>query len=624
MWAMVISALFSLGSGFCLLAVAVFVAFFYEQVAISGQTVMAALLMAGAMVPLLGMVIFEVGHGRALSGFGDMRRRHGVVGRAIVGLFASAVFSFLNPLLMIPFAICALMSWLLCGFAARRMAGESKWAFLPQEAVAFLSGRDQRAVDLANAPPQDGALLDASRRAVALCGLIGSFALGSWLVAQEVINIAAMATIALITGWSADAFAVFFRQVARCNPEMAQRATSVRLLPAPYSLEEDETALVVSYLSLRDRHGKALLSDVSFRAEPGTIIGLSGDSFAGKSLLFKALQAPHDLTDLSVEGYVALHGQPLWTRSAEERSLSSVLVPPTPVNVPGSGAQNLTCFLDGDHVARARRALQQLVFTADTVDHIQNVKDVRQLSITEQKALSLARALALRPSLYLFDRPEDGASESLLVAFGQKLRADARLGHITLMITENRQLLDQCDHLLMMQNGRVIEFAPTKDIHARQATGWNRFVIARDLDSEEALDGWICSHFRRDGDEANRRAVCMVANELLSLACQSDMAPPVTTETVTFEFKHFVGKCQLRMIDQRLALSSGALQKAREAAETSVDGERLSPLAKIMRDSLEVQSSTQDGDGTLLVSVKTYDPRLLPSRTVSQDATAKR
>ncbi|MBO9396354.1 ATP-binding cassette domain-containing protein [Shimia sp. R9_2] len=626
MWATAISILFSLGSGLCLLSVAIFVVFFYEQVALNGQTLLAALLAVGAVVPLLGMIIFEVGHSRALAGYRYMRLRHAVTGRAVVGLFACAIFAVFSPYLAVPFVLTAALSWLFCGVVAQKMRSESMWEFLPQEAVAFLSGRDQRAVDLANAARGDSAFLDATQSALALCGLIGGFAMASWLVAQDVLNVAAIATIALVTCWSADAFAAFFRQISRADPELQHRAAEVRQLPAPYSAdaEGDDTALIVSHLSVRTPDGTPLLSDVSFRAEPGTIIGLSGDSFSGKSLLLRALHAPHDLEGLLVEGHVALQGTGLWARQTEARALSSALVGPIPLSVPGGGANNLSCFIGDLQLQRARKALQNLVFTADTVDRIQNASDVTQLSCTEQKALALARALALRPGLYLLDRPEDGASESLLVALGQRLKSDARLGHITLMITENRQLLEQCDQLLMMQNGRIIEFAATSDIRERQASGWHRFVTPRSLESEEALDGWICSHFRREGDEANRRAVCMVANEMLSLACQSGIETHTEADSLSFEFKHFVGKCQIRMIDSRLALSSGAIQKAKTAADTSVDGERLSPLAKIMRDSLDVESSASDGGGILLVAIKTYDPRLLSSRKVSQDAPRQR
>ncbi|MBO9478207.1 ABC transporter ATP-binding protein [Shimia sp. R11_0] len=622
-WAAFISVLFSMGAGVCLLATAVFIAFFYDQVALNQQSILAPLLFAGALVPIIGILIFDVGHARALAGYRYMRLRHAALGRAVVGLLAGTVLAMLDLRLVLPFVLGGALAWGLSRLADRGLPGEPLWAFVPQEAVSFLSGRDQRAVDMANAARGESPLFTALCRALGLSTLIGALALASWLTAQDVLDLSAVATVALITAWSVQAFIAVFRQNTRHDPENTHRAVEVVSLPAPYVSEdaETDTALIVSHLSVRAPDGRLLLTDVSFQAEPGAIIGICGDSFSAKSLLMRALHAPHDMTGLSVRGHVALHGTPLWERHAHERQLSSVFVPPELLSVPGGGANNLTCFADEAQVTRARRVLQSLVFTADTVNRIETTTDVTHLSRTEQKALSLARALALRPQLYLFDRPEDGANETLMTALSDRIRAESRLGHISLIITENRRLLEACDHLLMMQNGRVIEFAPTAEIRARQSSGWNRFVCPRDLDQEEALDGWVCSQFRRDGDEANRRAVCMVANEMLSVACQTAPGPEYAADQLSFEFKHFAGHCQLKMIDTRLALSSGAMQKARAAAQTSVEGERLSPLAKITRDCLEVETGATQGDGHLLVTIKTYDPRLLSGRKVDSDAT---
>lgn len=624
-WTRGLSFLFSLGGGICLLAVAVFVTFLYEMVAQERQLILAPLLALGALVPLLGILIFEVGHARALAGYRYIRIRNAAGGHALVAVLAAGVFGALHPLLAVPFVLGAVLSWVCCLLAARWARKEPLWEFLPKEAASFLSGRDRRAVALANAARGDSALLEALRKILALGGLIAGVATASWLVAQDVINVAAIATIALITYWSVDAFFCYFRQTTKLDPEQGTLAEEVTLLPPVISLdpESDDTALVVSHLSVHTSEGQPLLSNLSFRAEAGEIIGVTGDSFAGKTLLLRALQAPHDLTDLRVEGNVSLRGEPLWDRSAEEQPIRSVLLPSHPITVPGGGSENLCCFSGPDQLQRARRALQSLVFTADTVSRILACPDVRTLSRTEQKALSFARALALRPSLLLIDRPEDGASESLLAALADQLRAETRLGHTTLVVTENRGLLERCDRLLMMQNGRVIEYAPTAEIRARLSSGWSRFVTTRDLDNEEALDAWVCSQFRREGDEGNRRAVCMAANELLAVACQAAPGNNLPTDDLSFEFKHFVGECHLRLIDPQLALSSGAMQKARVAADTSVEGERLSPLAKLMRDCLSVNTGQEDNLGYLQICVKTYDPRLLETRKGPADAPSK-
>ena len=122
---------------------------------------------------------------------------------------------------------------------------------------------------------------------------------------------------------------------------------------------------------------------------------------------------------------------------------------------------------------------------------------------------------------------------------------------------EDRAMLEACDYLISLQSGRLVEMAAADEMRARASSGWQRFVATRELESEDALDSWINAQFRRDGDGANRRAVCMVANEMLTLACRSD--DPAATDTVCFEIKLFAGRCQLRM-QQPQPLSSGALR----------------------------------------------------------------
>lgn len=626
-WATALSLLFSLGGGVCLFAIAVFLVFFYELVAQEGQQILAPLLSLGAMVPIVGLLIFDVGHAKALAGYRHVRNRNVVVGKAFLGVLAGVVFAFLQPMIAIPFVVGGVLSWVFCHLTGRFLKPEPAWEFLPQEATSFLTGRDQRALDLAHNARHDNILLDGFQKFLGYGALISAAAVASWLTANEILNVSAIATIVLITFWSVDAFAAYFRQMSHADPELVGRAKQVTLSPAPYEADAEEplsSGVFVHHLSVMESDGTRLLSDISFHVQPGMIIGISGDSFAGKSLLLQAMNAPHDLTGLMVDGHVTVNGTNLWTRTAKDRALTAVMVPPEPLFAPGGGANNLSCFLDGIAFDRAKRELKSLVFTSDTVNRIVQTNDVATLSRTEQKAMALARAFALRPQLILLDRPEDGASEALLGALAQRAAAETKLGNIILMVTENRLLLERCDKLLMMQSGRLIEYASTSEIHARLSAGWMRFVTERDLESEEPLDAWLCSQFRRDGDEANRRAICMVANEMLTVACQSHGDSDTKIQTISFEFKHHAGHCLLRLCDNRLVVSSGALEKARIAADTSVDGERLSPLAKIVRDSLDVESFETDGKGCLQVTIKTYDPRLLGQRKVAKDETKTR
>ncbi len=303
-------------------------------------------------------------------------------------------------------------------------------------------------------------------------------------------------------------------------------------------------------------------------------------------------------------------------QSAAERNVLAMLLPERPILLETSGANNLSCFDDGPPLGRAQDILKQLVFTADTVEHICQSPNAKSLSTSEQKALAFARAFFIRPRLFCMDRPEDGATGPLMAALADRIKQECRLGATFIVATENRAILDICDQFLMLQNGRLVDFGPAEEIRARMSAGWIRFVAERDLDSEESLTSWLCAQFRRDGDETNRRTVCMIANEMLAFSCQ-DQQGLSDVQTLRFEFKHFKGHCILRMIDQGAPVSTGVLQKAEKEAEQDDVLGRLSPLAAIIKGSLDLDVHMEHSHRVLEVKIETYDPRLT---TTIQDA----
>lgn len=214
----------------------------------------------------------------------------------------------------------------------------------------------------------------------------------------------------------------------------------------------------------------------------------------------------------------------------------------------------------------------------------------------------------MRPRLLLLDCPEDGANEALVGTLLHRLKQECRLGLCVVVATNNRAMLEACNRLFVLQSGRIVDSGPSVEVRARTLAGWHRFVTDRDTNCEPSLNSWISSQFRRNGDAENRRNVCTVANELLAYSCRC-ISGMELKQSLTFEFKHFDGYCQLRMTDQAAPISSAALDAAHSEAAHSDDKNRLSPLAATIRGSLEMDASTKDGNRVLSVKIKTYDPR---------------
>lgn len=615
LWASALSAGFTFGSALCVLSLTVFAVFLHKLVAIEGIESLALLLGATALVPILGMVLFETGHARALAGLRPLRKRSGAIGPALLGVLALGGLATLHPLLALPAFAGCMLGWLISVPLSRWLPRDPGWDILPAEATSLLIGRDQHGIDLLNAPAKPHAFIMALLKSMRLAAFISSFALACWLTLHEVLSAAAIAPIALISYGIVLAITDFFLLRSEVAPEVAKQAASVTAVASTAGDAELDSGLKVEHLTVTDRAGTKLLQDLSFQLKPGSVTGIIGDSFAGKSLLLKALTAPHDLTDLAISGHVSVHSQLPWQRSGRGRDVDLVYIGARPLILPGSGTDNLYCFRSPDS-PRGEHLLKSLVHNSDVAQHILTSEDATTLSNGEQKALAFARAFYLRPAAYLIDRPEDGSGEMLRGTLLTRLRDERRRGAITLLVTEDRALLEACDQLIVLQSGRLVEMASATDIRDRKSSGWQRFVAKRDLDSEEALDSWICAQFRRDGDDANRRAVCMVANEMLALACHASgvghgqgagMSTSPPEDNICFEIKLFAGHCVLRL-QQSQPLSSGALAKA----QTEADSDRpltQAPLARILRDSMSVENTIHNGSNWLQVAISIYDPR---------------
>lgn len=604
-WAAILSSLFTFGTAVCTLALVVFALFLHQLVAVENIEIYAPILGLSALVPVLGIVLFELGHARSLAGYHDLRRRSGPIGGVIAAILTVGGLAMLHPLLLLPPLVGGALGWVISRPLARMLPRERAWNALPEEAASVLSGRDQRGLSLLMQRTRRAPTVDALSLGVMGAVFIASFALASWLCLRDVLVSAAIAPTALISAGISRALFIYWRATSTVDPEYAERAAHVQMLPPRRDItDQPDSGLWVDRLSVQTDRGQYLLHDLSFQLPEGCITALIGDSFSGKSLLMRALSAPLDMTDLQVEGNVRLNGLSPWMRSASPHSAAIIHLPATPLILPDSSSANLLHPTD-QMAQRAEYLLKSLLHNADTTRRILQCRNAQHLSHSEQKILAFVRAFSLRPALYLLDRPEDGLSEVLRNTLLTRLKDEARRGASILLVTEDRAMLEACDYLISLQSGRLVEMAAADEMRARASSGWQRFVATRELESEDALDSWINAQFRRDGDGANRRAVCMVANEMLTLACRSD--DPAATDTVCFEIKLFAGRCQLRM-QQPQPLSSGALQRA-EIQATNDDTLTDAPLARVLRDSLAVENTHHDGQHWMEVSIEIYDPR---------------
>ncbi|MCT8159558.1 ATP-binding cassette domain-containing protein [Pseudoruegeria sp. SHC-113] len=610
-WAATLSFIFTASSAACWLSIAVLAIFFTDIVAEQRKLQAALALAVLGTAPLLGLIVLDFAHGRALTGYQYTRQRNEARARAAIGVLIGIALTAVHPLLGLGVFAGVALNHGLPAIARALNLAEPPWDFTASEAASVLAGRDATGFALASAAPRPFGLMATPGALSTGVALIVTLAFGSWLMAQQVLATAAMPGILLLVLWAVLAGAKPVWPEAQADRLPVPAEIEKIALPETEDAPAGPSGLRVHRLTVASPTQGALLRDVEISLPPGSVTGVIGSAASGKSLLLQALAAPLDLTGLRVSGFAALNEEDLWSRSRREFTPPCVYLPATPRILPVSGLDNLTCFSADSLGLRARRALEQIVYSADAAERIVAAKDATRLSASEQNALALARGFLLNPALYLLDRPEDGASEALMGALAERIRTERRAGRSFLLATDHRGLLELCDTIIVLEGGRLLDVGPAAEIRSRLAEGWSRFVTEDTLEAEDSLHLWLRSHFRRRGDEGNRRKACVVGSELLALSAGENNGSD--RQKIRFDFKHFKGFCQLELTDSGAAISNAQLESARGKLAQSGEVLNRDPLAEILRHSQSFDQRISKDSRTISVQIETYDPRMAPA-----------
>ncbi|MEO5898564.1 MAG: ABC transporter ATP-binding protein [Ilumatobacteraceae bacterium] len=216
--------------------------------------------------------------------------------------------------------------------------------------------------------------------------------------------------------------------------------------------------LTVSYGGLRanDR--------ISLKVMPGQIVGLIGPNGAGKTTFIDAITGFTPYT-----GTVTFMGENLDGRSAHARArrglsrtwqsieLFSDLTAFENLLV-GTRRLTVTSFLL-DLIAPKRRrdeTNERWALALVGLDALSE-RGPKELSLGQQKLLSMARALGTRPKVVLLDEPAAGLDNRESAALGERFRNVLDHDISILLIDHDMNLvLDVCDYLYVLEFGRLI------------------------------------------------------------------------------------------------------------------------------------------------------------------------
>ncbi|MCX7814833.1 MAG: ABC transporter ATP-binding protein [Tepidimonas ignava] len=250
------------------------------------------------------------------------------------------------------------------------------------------------------------------------------------------------------------------------------------------------------------------LDGVSFDIAPGEILGVVGESGAGKSLTGAAIIGLLEPPGRIAAGEIRLQGQridnlpPAQLRRIRGRRIGAIFQDPltslNPLYTVGQQlVETIRTHLDVSAAEARRRAIELLKDTGipaaeQRIDHYPH-----QFSGGMRQRVVIALALAAEPQLVVADEPTTALDVSIQAQIITLLkRICHERGAAVMLITHDMGVIaETCDRVAVMYAGRVAEIGPVHDVIHRPAhpytAGLMRCIPDMDVERERLhqIDG---------------------------------------------------------------------------------------------------------------------------------------
>ncbi len=229
--------------------------------------------------------------------------------------------------------------------------------------------------------------------------------------------------------------------------------------------------------------GVIALDHVGLQVRPGTVHALMGENGAGKSTLMKCLFGMYHPD----EGEITLKGKPARFQSTKAALDAGVsMIHQELANVPDRSVQE-NIWLGREPVFRfgPLRVLQHQKMHADTVALMQALEmeispDVRmgQLSISQQQACEIAKAVSCNASIVVMDEPTSSITEKETEHLFRIIRDLKSQGVAIIYISHKmHEIFRIADEISVMRDGRMVGTYPASAIDEDQLI---RLMVGRD------------------------------------------------------------------------------------------------------------------------------------------------
>ncbi|AMO23450.1 ABC transporter ATP-binding protein [Ramlibacter solisilvae] len=233
------------------------------------------------------------------------------------------------------------------------------------------------------------------------------------------------------------------------------------------------------------------LDDISFEIAPGEILGVVGESGAGKSLTGAAIIGLLEPPGRIASGQVLLEGQRIDTLPAEQmrqirgRKIGAIFQDPlTSLNPLYTVGRQLIETIQAHLPVSAAEARQRAIgLLEDTgipaarerIDHFPH-----QFSGGMRQRVVIALALAAEPKLVIADEPTTALDVSIQAQIISLLKRVCReRGAAVMLITHDMGVIaETCDRVAVMYAGRIAEIGPVHEVINKPAHPYSMGLMA--------------------------------------------------------------------------------------------------------------------------------------------------
>jgi ATP-binding cassette subfamily B protein len=226
--------------------------------------------------------------------------------------------------------------------------------------------------------------------------------------------------------------------------------------PRARALTRASGAVAFNDVSFAYRENHPVLRNVSFEVDPGTRVGISGRTGAGKTTLMSLLTRFYDPTT----GQILLDGVDLRDYRIADLRNQFAIVLQEPVLFSTSIAENIAYARPGaseDEIVEAAKAANAHEFIVGLPRGYESRVGERGMSLSggERQRIALARAFLKDASILILDEPTssvDTETEATIMEAMERLMR----GRTTFIIAHRLGTLANCDAWLEIEDGRVV------------------------------------------------------------------------------------------------------------------------------------------------------------------------